>query len=58
MVIGLPLDLNFVNVDIDDYGSFQDGSFSVEKLEYYENNNVHGPSRALIHIIIRYRCSS
>jgi len=31
MMISLPLDLdpNFVNVDIDDYWLFQDGSFSV-----------------------------
>ena len=29
---------HFVNVDIDDYQLFQDGSVSVERLEYYENN--------------------
>ena len=41
MMIGLPLDLdpNFVNVDIGDQRLFQDGSISVEKLEYYENEN-------------------
>ena len=38
MVIGLPLDPNFVNMDIGDYWLFQDGSVSVEKLEYYENS--------------------
>jgi len=41
MMIGLPLDLdpNFVNVDIDDYRLFREDSVSVEKLEYYENEN-------------------
>ena len=38
MMIGLPLDPSFVNVDVDDYRLFRDGSVNVEKLEYYENN--------------------